>query len=115
LLFGTSNTNGIKAEKLSQSVEITKSTAFTLDQAAEQIPESQTKPDVVLLHALTNDIKNYTPEKCVEKLQSVVDLITSKWENTKTIVSLTTPRNDHEMHSVNSEILDGLIKRQYLS
>jgi len=69
----------------------------------------------VLLHALTNDIKDHSPEQCTEKLGEVVQLISSKWKNTKTIVSLTTPRNDSEMHCVNSEILDGLIKRNFLA
>ena len=30
-------------------------------------------------------------------------------------MSLTTPRNDSEIHCVNSEILDGLIKRTFLA
>lgn len=62
MFLGTSNTNGIKWEKLSQYVEIAKSTAFTLDLAAEQISVNQPKPDVNWLHALSNDIKHYTPQ-----------------------------------------------------
>jgi hypothetical protein len=57
----------------------------------------------------------HTPEKCVEKLEKITNIISSKWNNTKTIVSLTTPRMVDEIHRINSEILDGLIKRNYIS
>lgn len=112
LLLGTSNLNGIKRDKLSTSVDISKSTAYTLEEAYFTIENYESKPDVVLLHALTNDIKDHSPEQCTEMLVEVVQLISSKWKNTKTIVSLT---NNSEMHCVNSEILDGLIKRKFLA
>ena len=115
VLLGTSNISGIKPDKLSKSVDVSKSTTFTLDDAFSKIGNLETKPNVILLHALTNDIKEHTPEQCVEKLGNLVQLINSKWENTKTIISLTTPRSDSEIHCVNSEILDALIKKRFLS
>ena len=115
LLLGTSNINGIRPEKLSQYVDVTKVTAYTLDETRSKIETTETRPDVVLLHAFTNDIKTHTPEECIEKLEVITNIISSKWSNTKTIVSLTTPRMDEEIHRVNSEILDGLIKRKYLT
>ena len=113
--MGTSNINGIRPEKLSQYVDVTKVTAYTLDETRSKIETTETRPDVVLLHAFTNDIKTHTPEECIEKLEVITNIISSKWSNTKTIVSLTTPRMDEEIHRVNSEILDGLIKRKYLT
>jgi len=63
LLLGTSNLNGIKPDKLATYVDLSKSTAYTLE-------NYESKPDVVLLHALTNDIKDHSPEQCTEKLFS---------------------------------------------
>ena len=62
VLLGTSNISGIKPDKLSKSVDVSKSTTFTLDDAFSKIGNLETKPNVILLHALTNDIKEHTPE-----------------------------------------------------
>lgn len=55
LLLGTS-ISGIKPEKLSQYVDVTKNTAYTLDEATSKIEMSETRPGVILLH---------TPEECL--------------------------------------------------
>ena len=102
-------------KKLSPYVDFTKVTAYTLDETRSKIETTETRPDVVLLHGFTNDIKTNTPEECIEKLEVITYVISSKWSNTKTIVSLTTPRMDEEIHRVNLEIRDGLIKRKYLT
>lgn len=83
LLVGTSNLNGIKPDKLSTSVDILKSTAYTFEEAYSTIENYESKPDVVLLHALTNDIKNHSPEECTENLGEVVQVISSKWKKYK--------------------------------
>jgi hypothetical protein len=76
---------------------------------------SSGNPDVVILHSLTNDIKNFTPEQCVDKMDVVVNKISTKWENSKIIISLTTPRSDKDIHAVNSKIVDGLVKKKFLN
>lgn len=63
VLIGTSNIDGIMADKLSSEVNITKSTAYTLEETKEVISDLNSKPDVVILHSLTNDIKTYTPNE----------------------------------------------------
>ena len=75
---------------------------------------SSGNPDVVILHSLTYDIKNFTPEQCVDKLDVVVNKISTKWENSKIIVSLTTPRSDKEIHALDSKIVDGLVQKKFL-
>ena len=114
LLIGTSNIKGIKEDKPSSDVDITKSIAYTLDETKEVIGNWTYKPDVVILHSLTNDVKSNNPEKCAEKLHDVVNSINKKWKGTKVIVSLTTPREDNAVINLNSEILDGIVKRDYL-
>lgn len=114
LLIGTSNVNGIKEDKLSSEVNVIKVTAFTLDETKNVINNSSCIPDVVVLHPLTNDIKNISPEKCAEKLQGVVEDIKKKWKGVGTIISLTTPREDNSFYKVNCEILDGIVKRNFM-
>ena len=92
LLFGTSNISWIRPEKRSQYVDVTKVTAYTLDETRSKIETTETRADVVLLHVFTNDIKTNTPE---EKHEVNTYVISSKWSNTKTIVSLTTQRMNH--------------------
>ena len=115
LLLGTSNIKGINPEKLSSKTCVTKKVAFTLAETEDAVKSYTSKPDVVVLHSLTNDVKTLPPEECVTKLDDVVQLITSKWSGTKTIISLTTPRNDNEIHRINSELVDALLKKKYLS
>lgn len=40
--------------------------------------------------------------------------ISTKWKDVKTVVSLATPRQDKPLNRLNSEILNGLIKKNYL-
>jgi len=115
LLVGTSNANYIKPNALSQAVDVKKGTAFTFVETEKVIRNDHSNPDAILLHSLTNEIKTKSPEQCVEELDSLVEMISSKWRNTKTIISLTTPRNDCDEISANCEILDALIKRKYLN
>jgi hypothetical protein len=78
------------------------------------VESSSGNPDVVILHSLTYDIKNFTPEQCVDKLDVVVNKISTKWENSKIIVSLTTSRSDKEIHALDSKIVDGLVQKKFI-
>lgn len=91
LLLGTSNLNGIKPDKLSTSVDISKSTAHTLEEAYSTIENYESKPDVVLLHALTNDIKDHSPEQCTEVRRSCSVNFLKMEKIEKTLCLLTTP------------------------
>ncbi|CAG2209756.1 unnamed protein product [Mytilus edulis] len=51
LFIGTSNTDRINENKLSTAVDITKTTAYTLDEAYEVISTAQCRPDVVIIHS----------------------------------------------------------------
>jgi hypothetical protein len=112
LLTGTSNTERIDEQKLSSSVNVT---AYTLDETQNVIDNTQVKPDVVIIHALTNDVTHLSPNECTDRIGVIVDNISTKWKDTKTVISLTTPRLDNRIHRLNSEILDGLIKMKYLN
>ena len=69
LLLGTSNTKGINEDK--SSVETQKIEAFTLDQARNHITTSHLNHNVVVLHILTNDLKNkITTGMCSENART---------------------------------------------
>ena len=95
-------------------MQITKATAYTLDQTKDIINKVSERPDVVILHSLTNEVKNNNPNDTLHKLQDVIKLISNKWQNIKTVVSLSTPRTDNRICRVNSEIIDGLVKREFM-
>jgi uncharacterized small protein (DUF1192 family) len=97
---------------LSSSVNVTKATAYTLDETHHIIDNTQVKPDVI--HALPNDVKLLSPNECTDRIGVIVDNISTKWKDTKTVISLTTRRLDNRIHRLNSEILDALINMKYL-
>lgn len=71
LLLGTSNTKGINEDKLLSSVDTQKTEAFTLDQARNHITTSDLNHNVVVLHILTNDLKNkITTGMCSENART---------------------------------------------
>ncbi|XP_071176547.1 putative leucine-rich repeat-containing protein DDB_G0290503 [Mytilus edulis] len=58
LLIGTSNTKGIKEDKVTNAVKIHKSIQYTIDEATTYITQYEEQPNLVILHILTNDLKN---------------------------------------------------------
>ena len=60
-LIGTSNTVGINENKLSDQVDVKNVKAFKLDETKDAILKSDMKPGVVILHTLTNEVKNSEP------------------------------------------------------
>lgn len=54
--MGTFNISG-KRPKISQYVNVTKDKAYSLNEATSKLEMSYTRPDVILLHTLANDIK----------------------------------------------------------
>jgi lysophospholipase L1-like esterase len=84
----------------------------TLDDTMKFILEYQGSPDVIILHSLTNDLKFMSPNECVEKLFTIVDVIPSKWPTAKIIVSGTTPRGDDTKHNANGRIINAYLQQR---
>ncbi|VDI52139.1 Hypothetical predicted protein, partial [Mytilus galloprovincialis] len=104
LLIGTSNTKGIKEDKVTNAVKIHKSIQYTIDEATTYITQYEEQPNLVILHILTNDLKKYEPTTCVDKLMHLVHLIGQKWTQSKCLISLATPRADDINHHTNENI-----------
>ena len=66
----------------------------------------------MLLHPFTNDLKNYDPQKCVEKMVHIIDIVKQEWASTQMIIFLTTPRVDNIKYHTNGQIINALIKQQ---
>ncbi|KAK6182001.1 hypothetical protein SNE40_009774 [Patella caerulea] len=116
LLIGTSNIKNIKEDKLCQMTTVAKKIAYTLAETQSVIDDysctcNNEMPDAIVLHSLTNDIRNLSVDQCVHLLGVIIDSICHKWPNCNIIVSLGTPRSDSEDVYLNLRILNlNLIK-----
>ena len=114
LLVGTSNINGIDEEKLTAAAEVSKEVRYTLKDTLTFIASTNIDPpDILILHSLTNDIRDYRAEACVAMLDDIINKATEKWPNVKCIVSLTTPRSDNMSTFTNGQITNALVKEKF--
>ena len=113
LLIGTSNIKYIQESKLSDNMQIKKFVKYTIDETCEFIETHEfiETPDLVVLHPLTNDLKDMTPEACVVKLEKLVAMIRVKWPHAKIVISLATPRKDDIRFHTKGQIINALIKQ----
>ncbi|XP_062594022.1 uncharacterized protein LOC134255508 [Saccostrea cucullata] len=112
LLLGTSNVRNINEKVLTSAVSTTKYVTYTIEDATKFIGSCTSTYNAIILHILTNNIKNDEPNECVTKLQKLVAEIKTKWPATKLILSLTTPRNDG--HQTASQLVNAMVKQQLL-
>lgn len=71
-------------------------------------------PTVVVLHSLTNDLKQKKAHVCVNELFGLVSKICSKWPLVKIVISFTTPRKDNMNYSTNGQIINVLLKQKFI-
>jgi uncharacterized protein YgfB (UPF0149 family) len=69
------------------------------------------KPNAVILHVLTNDVKNFNPAECASHLELIVTKVKAKFSDAKVVVSLTTPRTDKVEWNDNCDIVCILVKQ----
>jgi hypothetical protein len=77
LLVGTSNLSKIYTDKWNASDNTTKRSAYTIEETGAIIEEVGFKPNAVILHVLTNDVKNSTPDECASRLNGMVLVVRS--------------------------------------
>lgn len=112
LLVGTSNLSKIDTDKWNTSYITTKRSAYTMEEAGAIIEEVGFKPNAVILHVLTNDVKNFTPVECASRLELIVTKVKAKFSDAKVVVSLTTPRTDKVEWNDNCDIVCILVKQK---
>ena len=75
------------------------------------------KPDALVLHSLTNDVRNISLEECISSMEEIINTVEKKWSGTKTIISLATPRLDsqhlnNKVNMLNATISDKFYKHK---
>ena len=113
LLIGTSNINHINEYKLTTSAKVTKLIKYKLDETRDAVQNHNANPDVVVLHSLTNELKEKSPQNCVDALVDIVNIIQNKWMEAIIILSLCTPRFDSLTNQTNAQIINALLKQKF--
>ena len=117
LLIGTSNLKFINTQQLSDhtKVNVEKVTKYRLDECQNYI-DSLTKKDNridgMVLHLFENDIAEYTPEQCIDKLSKITDDIRQKFTDAKVIISMGLPQGDEGINRKISK-LNFLLKEKW--
>ena len=96
-IVGTSNIKYISPAYLGGAeFSISKVTRYTLEETQEYFRNlnPDEKQDIYILQSLCNGLKTKTPEACSDGIAEIVDLIASKFKDSKIIVSLGLPRPD---------------------
>ena len=114
LLVSTSNINGIEEEKLTAAAEDSKEVRYTLNDTLTFIASTNIDPpDILILHSLTNDIRDNRADACVAMLDDIINKATEKWPRVQYIVSVTTPRSDNMSTFTNGQITNALVKEKF--
>jgi hypothetical protein len=112
LLVGTSNLSKMYTDKWNASDNTTKRSAYTIEETGAIIEEVGFKPNAVILHVLTNDVKNSTPDECANRLELIVTKVKAKFADAKVVVSLTIPRTDKVEWNDNCDIVCILVRQK---
>ncbi|CAC5360012.1 unnamed protein product [Mytilus coruscus] len=113
LLIGTSNTKGIQPEKFSSSYTLQKKEAMTLADTEKTISQIKDPPNVLVLHSLSNDLKESAPV-CVSHMKNLISHIHESMPSTTVVVSLATPRADNKKYQTNVELVNAMLKCEYM-
>lgn len=113
LLVGSSIIRNIEPKILSKDYEISKSSAYSLEETAKIIENTSSDPDVVIFHSMTNNLKTEDPRQCLEKLNEIVEKTEQKWPSTHVMVSMETPRADQPELNDKVLVAYGLIRSTF--
>ena len=113
MLIGTSNCEGIKADKLTNTAQVKKIIKYHTEEAADYISIIKEPPTLLVLHILTNDVKKYRPQQCVDNIFKLTANTCAKWPDVKIIISSPTTRCDNMNNSTNGQITGVLLKQKF--
>ena len=101
-VVGTSNIKFISPGYLGGSeFFVTKITRYTLKETKEYFSglNPDEKQDVFILQSLCNDINIKTPESCAVSIEDIVGTLSSKFKESKILVSMGLPRSDVHLNT----------------
>jgi hypothetical protein len=98
--------------KLTHVATVKKFTTSTIAETQTFLQNCEQQYDAIILHILTNDVKEDDPDGYGANIDKVIKYIKKRWPSTKMIVSLTTPRAD--THKNCAEMVNAIIKQHIL-
>ena len=112
VVIGNSHLTHIDTSRLVPQAHVTMLQAYTIDEAAQQLEHSMSfAPSCVVIHEITNDVKSGQSAKAIaEYFQSVIDYYSTKYPETKFIISLGVCRVDNPKLNTITEIVNAHLK-----
>ncbi|XP_071948969.1 uncharacterized protein [Antedon mediterranea] len=106
-VIGNSHLKNIDAHRLLPMANTTIIQAYTLSDISDALENLQEDPDCIVIHEITNTIKNMSAEECANALYSMIKSYAIEFPNTHFIISLGLPRVgelNYKIEMVNAEI-----------
>jgi len=95
LLLGNSHTNNIHESGICLEADTLKMITYTVEEANRFVLQNEINSiNAVILHLVTNDVKSVEVETVVDNITKLVELIETKANKPKVILSLSPMRND---------------------
>lgn len=88
LLMGNSHVKYINTDYFLKDCIVDKLTVSTFEEANEKIQNYSTDYECVFIHFFTNDLRNNTPEDCIQLCSDLIDVIKSHCTFAKITISL---------------------------
>ena len=111
LLIGNSHIDRIQTKNVLSNCLVHKYVGYTFDEMFEKIEELDQDYDCILLHVFTNNLRNGTPEQCVEICDEYISALSSHCKFDKIILSL--PFLAMTEQELNNKIVESNILFQY--
>lgn len=113
LLLGTSTTKSINPDLISAKYTVEKRMAMTLEETATEVSNISEKPDIIIFHSLSNDVKTKSIDECVLQLKEIIENVQQQFSDIKVIISLPLPRGDDETLNNKAQMLSLTIKDRF--
>ncbi|CAC5403554.1 unnamed protein product [Mytilus coruscus] len=91
LIVGNSHVRNVRTEHFLQNCIVHKFVAYSCDEMLSKMEELDNDYDTIFIHTFTNDIRNFTPEQCVNECQKFIEKILVHCPYAKIIFTLPFP------------------------
>ena len=114
VVIGNSHLTHVDTRRLVPQAHVTMLQAYTIDEAAQQLEHAMTSrptPSCVVIHEITNDVKRGQNAKAIaESFQSVIEYHSTRYPETKFVISLGVCRVDNPRFNTITEIINAHLK-----
>ena len=113
LFVGTSNTRSIDPEMFMSKVDLQVTHKYTIEEALSYLPNIDKRPDDIVYHILTNDLKSKGSSNCIEGLSDLIVETEKTFPETKIVLSTATHRNDSDITNLKASSINSMIKENH--